>query len=217
MIELDGPSRLPRTGPVRQVVALLHGVGADGSDLIDLAPMLAPALPGTAFHAPDAPFPCDMAPYGRQWFSLLDRRPAAMLAGIEASAPLLDAWLDAILGRHAIGPERLALLGFSQGCMMALHVGPRRAMAPAAVVGFSGALLDGQRLRTELRSRPPVLLVHGEADEVVPFGALAQAETGLRAAGIEVEAMARAGLGHAIDPEGIDAAARFLARAFALD
>lgn len=215
MIELDGPSRSPRTGPVRQVVALLHGVGADGSDLIDLAPMLAPALPGTAFHAPDAPFPCDMAPYGRQWFSLLDRRPAAMLAGIQASAPLLDAWLDAVLARHGLGPERLALLGFSQGCMMALHVGPRRAIAPAAVVGISGALLGGERLAQEIRSRPRVLLVHGDADEVVPFGALAQAEAGLRAAGLSVTAVARPGLGHGIDPEGLDAAAQFLAGAFA--
>ena len=180
---LSGPELPPRAGgPPRQLVVLLHGVGADGNDLIGLAPALAERLPHAAFVAPDAPEPCDMAPYGRQWFSLRDRRPAALLAGAAASAPRLDAFLDGALARHGLANHQLALLGFSQGTMMALFVAPRRAPSIAAVLGFSGALLGAGRLAAETRSRPPVLLVHGAADEVVPLEALFAAVEGLQAA-----------------------------------
>jgi phospholipase/carboxylesterase len=146
----------PRTGrPPRQLIVLLHGVGADGNDLIALAPALAQSLPDAAFVAPDAPAPCDMAPFGRQWFSLRDRRPAALLLGVQAVAPLLDAFLDAELERHRLADHQLALVGFSQGAMTALYVAPRRAIA--GVLGFSGALLGGERLAAQ--SRPTVYLV----------------------------------------------------------
>lgn len=212
MFQLHGPSMIPREGTVQRIVVLLHGVGADGQDLIDLAPMLQPYLPGTAFYAPDAPEPCDMAPFGRQWFSLQDRRPAAMLAGIRRSAPILDAYLDELLARHGLPAARLALLGFSQGTMMSLHVAPRRAEAIAGVLGFSGALLGPELLATEARSRPPVLLVHGDADDIVPVAALAMAVAGLKQAGFEVDGIVRPGLPHSIDPYGIEAGGRFLAR-----
>jgi phospholipase/carboxylesterase len=212
MATLLGPSVGPSAGGApRQIVVLLHGVGADGQDLIGLAPMLAERLPHALFVAPDGPQPCDMAPYGRQWFSLQDRRPAALLAGVKRAAPQLDAFLDELLARHGLDESRLALLGFSQGTMTALHVAPRRRRPVAAVLGFSGALLGAEALPQEVRSRPPVMLIHGDADDVVPVDAMFMAVEGLQAAEIAVQWILRPGLPHSIDPYGIDAGARFLA------
>jgi phospholipase/carboxylesterase len=213
---LSGPRRAPRAGgPARQLVVLLHGVGADGEDLIGLAPALAERLPHAAFVAPDGPEPCDMAPMGRQWFSLRDRRPEVLLAGVQASAPILESFLDAELAREALGPPQLALVGFSQGTMMALHVALRRAPALAAVLGYSGALVGPERLAAERRSQPPVFLVHGDADDVVPVQALFAAVEALQAAEIPVQWAVRRGLPHAIDPESIAHGAAFLATSFA--
>lgn len=211
MTTLAGPMLPPRAGgPARQLVVLLHGVGADGHDLIDLAPSLAEHLPHAAFLAPDAPQPCDMAPFGRQWFSLQDRRLPALDAGARATAPLLDAFLDDALVRHGLTDDRLALLGFSQGTMMSLFVALRRSRPMAAVLGFSGALLGGAALAQEIRARPPVLLVHGDEDEVVPVGALEAAGKVLAEQQVPVRSMIRPGLGHGIDPEGLAAGAAFL-------
>jgi phospholipase/carboxylesterase len=216
MALLTGPRVPPRAGgPPRQLVVLLHGVGADGHDLIELAPALAAALPGAAFVAPDAPDVCDMAPYGFQWFSLRDRRPEALLLGVQAAAPALDAFLDAELERHGLADHQLALVGFSQGTMTALYLAPRRPRAVAAVLGYSGALLGGERLPEEAVSRPPVYLVHGDADQVVPVQAMYAAVAGLQAAGIPVQWSLRRGLPHAIDPESVAHGAAFLAAAFA--
>jgi phospholipase/carboxylesterase len=213
---LSGPRVPPAAGgPARQLVVLLHGVGADGHDLIGLAPALAKSLPDAAFVAPDGPEPCDMAPTGRQWFSLRDRRPETMLAGVLASAPILDAFLDAELERHGLAPGQLALLGFSQGTMMALHVAPRRTPALAAVLGYSGALVGADLLAAERRSQPPIFLIHGDADQVVPVQALFAAVAGLQAADLTVQWTIRPGLPHGIDPEGIAHGSAFLATAFA--
>lgn len=215
-LELSGPSRPPAAGgPARQLVVLLHGVGADGQDLIGLAPHWAQALPHAEFVAPNAPHHCDMAPFGFQWFSLLDWSPASMLAGVRSVAPMVDRFLDAALAERGLDDSDLALVGFSQGTMTALHVAPRRRRACAGVVGFSGVLLDGDLLAREVVSRPDVLLIHGEADEVVSVAALPAAEAGLRAAGIAAESAIRPGLGHGIDPEGLAKGARFLADRFA--
>ncbi len=216
MALLSGP-RLPprRPGPARQLVVLLHGVGADGNDLIGLAPGLAERLPHAAFVAPDGPEPCDMAPFGRQWFSLRDRQPAALLAGVQRSLPVLNAFLDAELGDAGLGARQLALVGFSQGTMLALYAALRRAPALAAVLGYSGALLAAERLAAEVTSRPPVFLIHGAADEIVPVQALHAAIQGLQAAEVPVQWAIRAGLGHGIDPDGIAHGAAFLAAAFA--
>lgn len=211
MLQLDGPRFGPRAGgPPRQIVVLLHGVGADGQDLIDLAPFLARELPEALFVAPDGPEPCDMAAFGRQWFSLQDRRPAAMLAGIERSAPLLDTYLDGLLARHALEPGRMALLGFSQGTMMALHVAFRRPQAVAGVLGYSGAMIGGEALPAACRSKPPVMLVHGDQDDVVPVDAMFVATEALQAAEVPVQWLVRPGLPHSIDEEGIAAGAAFL-------
>jgi phospholipase/carboxylesterase len=215
MSRLSGPSIAPRSGgAAQQLVVLLHGVGADGQDLIGLAPALARVLPHAVFVAPNAPDPCDMAPFGYQWFSLQDRRPETLLRGVQAAAPLLDAFLDEELARHGLDDRRLALVGFSQGTMMSLHVAPRRVRPMAAVLGFSGALLGAEALPAEVVSRPPVFLIHGDADEVVPVGALAAAVAGLQAADIPVRWEIRPGLPHAIDPEGIAHGGAFLAAAF---
>jgi phospholipase/carboxylesterase len=209
--QLTGPSMPPaKGGPPGRLVVLLHGLGADGRDLIGLAPALARHLPDAAFHAPDAPSPCDMAPYGRQWFSLQDRRPASMLQGARRAAAALDEYLDQLLARHGLGGDRLALVGFSQGTMMALHAALRRPRPVGAVLGFSGALVGAEALAAEVRSRPPVMLVHGDADDVVPVQALFMAVEALAAAEVPVQWLLRPGLPHSIDPEGLEAGARFL-------
>jgi len=215
MSKLSGPSAAPAAGgPPGQLVVLLHGVGADGADLITLSQAMGQALPHARFVAPNGPEPCDMAPMGYQWFSLADRNPVTMLAGIERSAPLIDAFIDEELKKDGLADHQLALLGFSQGTMMSLHVAPRRAKALAGVLGFSGALLAPEKLPAEAVSKPPMLLVHGDADQVVPVQALQAAIKGLEAAGIPVQGSVRPGLPHGIDPEGIAAGAAFLAAAF---
>ncbi len=208
---LSGPIHKPESGgKPRQLVILLHGLGADGNDLIGLAPVLAPVLPDAEFVTPDAPFPCDMAPYGYQWFSLQDRSPETILAGVRAAAPTLDAFIDDALAARGLAEQDLALIGFSQGTMMSLYVGLRRARPVAGILGYSGALIGAETLTEDIRSKPRVLLVHGDADQVVPFAALARAETALAAAGVPVETLIRPGLGHGIDEDGLKAGARYL-------
>jgi phospholipase/carboxylesterase len=201
---LSGPTFGPASGgPAKQLVILLHGVGANGDDLIGLAPILSQVLPDAEFLSPNAPEPCDMAPLGYQWFSLQDRSADRIEAGVRAAAPLVDRFIDESCEARQIPHDRVALLGFSQGCMMSLFVGMRRQSAVAAILGYSGALVAPQKLADEIVSRPPVLLVHGEADPVVPFPMLAVAQANLEAAGVEVQAISRPGLGHGIDEEGI--------------
>src|SRR5262245_16284687 len=211
LLEIDGPRFGPASGgKPDSLIVFLHGVGADGNDLIELAPILGEHLPGAAFVSPHAPFPYDGAPMGRQWFSLMERTQEMMLAGVRASAPILDAFLDEELARLGLADDRLALVGFSQGTMMSLHVAPRRAKPIAGVVGFSGALVGAALPAAEIKSRPPILLVHGNADPVVPVQAMEGARRALAAAGIAVDAMVRPGLPHSIDQEGLVAALQFL-------
>lgn len=210
-IPLSGPVAKPISGgKPNALVVLLHGVGADGHDLISLAPHWAPLLPDAEFIAPDGPQPCDMAPYGRQWFSLQDRTPAVLFAGIAATAPILDRFLDEALAARGLDDSRLALVGFSQGTMMSLHVGPRRARPLAGILGYSGALAGPDHLTAEIRSRPPVQLVHGQADPVVPFAMMALAEEALRANGVAVETLACPRLGHSLDETGLARGGVFL-------
>lgn len=212
LMELDGPRHGAAPGQARTLVVLLHGLGADGQDLISLAPLFGQGLPDAAFVSPHAPFPCDMAPYGRQWFSLQNRNPEALLGGVRLAAPVLGAFLDAELERHGLGDDRLALVGFSQGTMMALFVALRRARPCAALVGYSGALIGGEALPEEIASRPPVLLVHGAADEIVPVQALPAALAVLKANRVPVETETRPGLGHGIDDRGLQLGLAFLSR-----
>jgi phospholipase/carboxylesterase len=214
--QLTGPSHKPAQGGApKKLVVLLHGLGADGNDLIGLAPYWAPLLPDAEFVSPDAPFPLDMGPFGRQWFSVQDRTPETMLAGARAAAPILDAFLDDALGSRGLEGRSLALVGFSQGAMMSLFVGLRRAASPAAIVAYSGALVAPQLLRSELRSKPPVMIVHGDADPVVPFAMMPAAVAGLKAVGISVTELVRPGLGHGIDEEGLTRGGAFLRDGYA--
>jgi phospholipase/carboxylesterase len=207
--------RSARRGPERaaSVLVFLHGYGANGADLLPLAEPLAPHLPGTAFLAPDAPEACAMNPGGRQWFPIpwLDgSSEAEARAGIEAAAADLGRFLDATLAAEGLAPSRLALFGFSQGAMLALHLAPRLPRPLAAVVGVAGRLLMPERLGAETRSRPPVMLIHGDADEVVPFASMSEAGRALDAAGFDVSAFVMRGAGHGIAPDGLAAALAFL-------
>jgi phospholipase/carboxylesterase len=212
---LNGPSRPPASGgPARQLVVFLHGVGANGHDLIGLAPYFAHFLPDAEFLSPHAPFPCDMAPMGRQWFSLQSLAPADILDGIRSAAPILDGFLDHELTARGLADNQLAIVGFSQGTMMALYVALRRPQPCASLVGYSGLLAGAERLPAEVTVRPPILLVHGEEDEVVPASHLPRAKNALEMVGIPVLSLSRPDLGHSIDEEGLHAGIRFVVEGF---
>ena len=218
-VELDGPRLAPRSGTARQLVVFLHGYGADGNDLIEIGRAWQQYLPQAAFASPHAPEPCGQAPVGRQWFGLTFRDPNERWRGVTQAAPDLERFLDAELLRHGLPGTALALVGFSQGTMMALHVGLRRAVSPAAIVGYSGLLVlppddNVEAFAAQIKSRPPVLLVHGDQDDLIPPQALFQATQGLSAIGVPVEWHLSAGVGHGIDAEGLRHGGEFLARRF---
>ena len=218
MTRLDGPRLPARSGRIRQLVVLLHGYGADGNDLIDLGRHWQDMLPETAFVAPHAPEPCAGAPYGRQWFTLTFRDMNERWRGVQHARPALDAFLDGEVSRSGLDEDKIALVGFSQGAMMALHTGIRRTRSPAAILAYSGLLVapDGQSpsvMKAEITARPPVLLVHGDRDEVIPPEALLFSSQGLASLEIPVEFHLSRGIGHAIDPDGLRLGGDFLRRA----
>jgi len=214
---LEGPSHGPfNEGPPGHLVVLLHGYGADGNDLIGLAPLFAQLMPDTAFHAPNAPQPCEGNPFGYQWFGIARLDPATALAGVRSAAPLLDAFLDETMAAYGLDESRTVLLGFSQGTMMALHVGLRRRRQLAGIIGFSGMLAGAELLQSEMASRPPVLLIHGDADEMLPHVLTERAAQTLSDAGLEVGLHIAQGVGHGIDDSGLQLAARFLLNVFDL-
>jgi phospholipase/carboxylesterase len=217
--ELDGPRLAPRSRRARQLVVILHGYGADGHDLIEIAKVWQPLLPDAAFVAPHAPEPCEQAPTMRQWFALTFRDPDERWVGVNKARPVLERFIDAELVRLGLPASALALVGFSQGTMMALHVGLRRAVPPAAIVGYSGLFVlppdgDLDTFAAEISVRPPVLLIHGQEDDVIPAQALFQATDVLAALGVPTQWHMSAGVGHSIDPEGLRHGGEFLASCF---
>jgi phospholipase/carboxylesterase len=217
MTTLTGPRIAPRSGKAKQLVVLIHGYGADGNDLIELGKQW--QLPDTAFASPHAPEPCAGAPMGRQWFTLTMRDMDERWVGVKKAEPVLQSYLDAELAHWQLPPERLALVGFSQGTMMALHVGLRRKTAPLSIVGYSGLHVtptkesEGEKFASEIISRPPVLLVHGDRDDLIPPQALFMSAQSLSACGVPVEWHLSQGVGHGIDGEGLRHGGEFLARA----
>ena len=216
---IDGPRIAPRSGTAKQLVVFLHGYGADGNDLISLGREWQALLPDAAFVSPNAPEPVPGYPAGRQWFGLTFRDPDERWRGVTTSRPVLDAFLDAELARNNLPPSALALVGFSQGTMMALHTGLRRP-ALAAIVGFSGVLVTptnqevAAAAASEITVKPPVLLVHGDQDEVIPAQALFLSAQGLGGMGLTVEWHLSQGIGHGIDGDGLRRGGAFLHKAF---
>jgi len=200
-------------GKATAIVVLLHGYGADGGDLLGLSDPLGLHMPGVAFVAPDAPERCTGNPMGFQWFPIpwLDgSSEQAAETGMAAAADDLNAWLDSLLADEGLGADRMILVGFSQGTMMSLHVAPRRADEMAGIVGFSGRLLRPDLLADDTVSRPPVLLVHGDADQVVPLASLPAAAEALQGAGIDVYTHIMQGTAHGIAPDGLSVALSFM-------
>jgi phospholipase/carboxylesterase len=213
--QLNGPRLPAASGKADRLVVFVHGYGADGNDLIGLGRHWQRLLPTAAFASPHAPERCAMSPQGYQWFGITRMQPDEMLRGVERAAPILNAFLDGELARLGLDGSKLALVGFSQGTMMSLHVGLRRQIAPAAILGYSGALPGPEKLASEIVHRPPVLLVHGDADDMIPVQALHMAANGLGAAGVPVRWHVSRGIGHGIAPDGLELGGRFLADAFA--
>jgi phospholipase/carboxylesterase len=221
-----GPSLPPADQkPPASAVIFLHGYGSSGDDLIGLAPFFAQHLPSSVFYSPHAPDPWEGGMFGgRQWFSLngydpeaLRRDPARMgglyekmFEGAVQATIFLDFFIDQVAAHHGLNANKIALIGFSQGTMMALHAGLRRAEALAAIVGFSGAMVGGSKLKNEIKSRPPILLLHGAEDPVVPVQALDEIKTVLAANAVALEAHVIPGLQHGIDQTGAERAAEFL-------
>lgn len=208
MAPIDGPRIAPKNRVAKQLVVFLHGYGADGNDLIAIGKQWQNLLPDAAFVSPHAPHPCAQAPTGRQWFPLAMRNPEELWDGVVAAGPALDAFLDAELARYKLDDSRLALIGFSQGTMMALHVGLRRSIAPAAILGYSGMLVGPEHLpEATARDRhgrpPPVFLIHGNEDDLIPAESMFIAAEDLSKIGIPCQWHLSVGIGHGIDTAGL--------------
>jgi phospholipase/carboxylesterase len=216
---INGPRIDAKNGKAKQLVVFLHGYGADGNDLIEIGRQWRALLPDAAFVAPHAPEPCAMSPMGRQWFPLTMRDPDERWRGVVKARPVLDAFLDEELAKLGLDESHLALVGFSQGTMMALHVGLRRRRAPATILGYSGALVGSEQLaeataRDSKGAPPPILLIHGDQDQMIPFDALFDSAEALAKAEIPCQWHLSLGVGHGIDGGGLQHGGLFIAKGF---
>ena len=211
---IDGP-RQPATSEVtKQLVIFVHGYGADGQDLIGLAPYFAQHLPDAAFVAPNGPQRCDMSPMGFQWFAISQFDASSRLNGVLEAAPILNQFIDQELENHGLKDENLLLVGFSQGTMMSLHVGLRREHRLAGILGYSGLLAGPELIGDEIKSKPPILLIHGDQDEMLPVQHLHDAVDALGGAGLNLEWHVSQGAGHTIAQDGLELGMEFVQRIF---
>ncbi|MEL7000698.1 MAG: dienelactone hydrolase family protein [Pseudomonadota bacterium] len=213
MTTLSGPRAAAKSGTTKSLVILLHGYGADGNDLFGIAEPLSQHMPDTAFRAPNAPQRSTMNPMGYQWFPIpwLDgSSEEARDQGFKEAVTALNAYLDASMAEEGVTAENTALIGFSQGTMMSLYVAPRRSESVAGVVGFSGRLIPGDDLASEAVVKPPILLIHGDMDEMINVSEMSAAESALREAGFDVTSHISRGIGHGIAPDGLSLALGFL-------
>lgn len=202
--ELTGPEAATASGgPAKQLIIFVHGYGANGQDLIALAQYFAQVAPDAAFISPDAPYRCDGAPGGFQWYDVWMKDPAERLAAIRAAGEIFDNFVTNQLARYELSEDQLVLVGFSQGTMMSLFTAPRREKAVAGIVGYSGRMEAPDRLEEEIRSKPRVVMVHGDSDELLAVSEMETAANTLRKCGVDIETHVRPGLGHGIDEEGI--------------
>ena len=209
--KLDGPALPPLAGgPPEKVVILCHGYGANGQDLVGLALGWREPFPTTAFFSPNAPEPVPGAPGGFQWWGIGSMSRDEREQGVTKAAPILDAFIDQTLENTGLTEKDLALVGFSQGTMMALHVGLSRPNPVAGILGYSGAIASGEVLSPLIKNKPPIQLVHGDMDQMIPSGAMDSAATFLRGEGLEVETHLSPGVGHGIAPDGIEIGTAFL-------
>ena len=213
MSVLEFERRASKSGKNKSLVIFIHGYGADGKDLLGLADSLADHMPDTVFIAPNAPHKCQMNPMGYEWF------PVPWIDGssevdaqitMEQVVKTVNIFIDEMMSLENIGSENTILLGFSQGSMLSLHLAPRRKIPVAGVVGFSGRLLRPEELKTEVISRMPILLIHGDKDDVVPFTSLAEAANNLTANSFTVYTHVAEGMGHGISPDGLGTALQFM-------
>ncbi|MEH6525644.1 MAG: dienelactone hydrolase family protein [Sneathiella sp.] len=222
---IDGPRLGPLSGnPAKSLIILLHGYGADGDDLIGLAQYWQKDFPDTAFVAPNAPEPCELSPFGRQWFSLerydpdLQRRDpvagakvfASMIDGARSAQRVVDQFIGKETSEHRLSLSETVLVGFSQGTMVSLYAGLREQVTPAGILGYSGALVGDDKLSEEIKCRPPVCLIHGEEDDIVPFPALSRATKTLSDLNVNVAAHSCPGLGHGINEQGLNIGQSFI-------
>ena len=211
---IDGPRQPAVSEVTKQLVIFVHGYGADGQDLIGLAPYFARHLPDAAFVAPNGPQRCDMSPMGFQWFAISQFDASSRLNGVLEAAPILNQFIDQELENHGLKDENILLVGFSQGTMMSLHVGLRRERQLAGILGYSGLLAGPELIGDEIKSKPPILLIHGDQDEMLPVQHLHDAVDALGGAGLNLEWHVSQGAGHTIAQDGLELGMEFVQRIF---
>ncbi len=215
--QLQGPALPPAAGGApKQIVILCHGYGADGQDLVGLALGWRDILPNAAFFSPNAPEQVPGAPMGRQWWAIQQFSPEESAAGIQKAAPILDAFIDECLENAGLTEKELALVGFSQGTMMSLHVGLSRANQLAGILGYSGAVAAPDLLRGAIKTKPPIQLIHGDMDNMIPVSAMGAAARFLESEGLDVRTHTSANIGHGIAPDGVELGGEFLSEIFGL-
>lgn len=212
-MKINFKSLKPKSGKAESIVFFMHGYGANGQDLLGIGEFFSESLPNTMFIAPDAPWKCAMSPVGYQWF------PIPWIDGsseqeanekLEIASKEIDRWIDEILANESLDSRNAFLFGFSQGTMLSLHIGPRRFRSLGGIIGCSGKILDVNFLRSSVNSKPPILLMHGDQDDVVDFSFLREAVTELESLKFNVKKHVSRGVGHGISPDGIKVALDFL-------